>query len=422
MFNYVSESLVNPTPGSFVQVQGINSHDDIVGRAGNDGVVWKHSGAVQIVPQGILAGNSNPGSVLWAINDSQVAVGLLGMEISFLFHSNNGTVKLLNHGTLHNAFATDINNVGVVCGSFIGSPNGFIYDSFSDNVLNLVSPPSGWAECDFQAINNSMPYALAGMTQIGGESHGFVYRDGSFWELGPIHYVSDINDSGLVVGSIVDPTDSSNALAVSWNIAGVSPGPVQPKAIPLPLLPGVASGPYVGGLASGVNNAGAIVGSCGQKGFPLLSAFIYDGNASDQIALPRYPVFLTKAVLINDRSTIVGNDYDVSFRLIAYRLPAWLRNSIALFPVGPGWTNRDPKKHDILIGLELDELAKHILDPAARASLRTSILSGVETGVKQLMQNISDPVHVPMAYGTTGRDDLRKNDVLRQLRQAQQHG
>ena len=141
--------------------------------------------------------------------------------------------------------------------------------------------------------------ALAGSyTSSTGWSHGFVYRDGVFTDIGtlggPYSDVQAMNDKGAVVGKSM----ASNFEYHPYVYAG---GTMKDL--------GTFGGRF--GTATGINSHGVVVGTAYDSASQT-HAFIYDGAAIRRL-VPNGAG--SQAVGINDRGTIIGtfNSIDTAF-------------------------------------------------------------------------------------------------------------
>ncbi len=236
----------------------ISNQGDVVGWAGwpqpdnyifDYATLWRGGQAVNL---GAGDPPSQDCSVAWAINSSGVAVGFLGYDCDPWYHEKGKEVKgvpvkwetsggqvvgptpLLSIGS-----ARDINDAGQIVGA--GDTFPFLIDN--GQYVQLADEQGG-----AMAINNHGH--IVGM--LGLPSTGFIWRDGVLDYLNCCcgsAVVNDINDSGIIVGSV-------NDTAVVWR--EVSPRNWQCSSL-LSLV--VNRGGWTSLVsATAINSAGKIVG------------------------------------------------------------------------------------------------------------------------------------------------------------------
>ena len=250
------------------------------------------------------------------MNDNGVAVGVLGEPISATqqaFLSFLGQVVSLEPILPAGSQANGINNAGLVVGvcGLANLAQGFVYNSATKAAPILIGAlPSQAANpnCYANAINNNG--AVVGTSG----SNGFLFVDNDLVDLGPAIFVSDINDSGVVVGSVIDPA-SQLQRAVYWKTRtrrderGLRYYADPPVEIPLPAG-------CVTSLANAINNNGDVVGLCYYPGGDVYGgqsrAFIgnISGAASSDMSLwgpeERAAEGLATANDITDNRVVVG--------------------------------------------------------------------------------------------------------------------
>jgi probable HAF family extracellular repeat protein len=197
-----------------------------------------------------------PASQVIDVNDNGEAVGVWGedntpTQHAFLYSSGVLTdlAPLLPAGSQANG----INNNGIVtgvCNLGLGA-QGFVYDSATRSAPTFIdSLPSQ------NANPNCYPQAINKYGEVVGTSgsNGFFYYGDVLVDLGPAFFVNDINDSGIVVGSMNN--SSGVQVPVYWNILRTHERKyVAEPPVELPLPVG-----YVGGIANAINNNGDVVG------------------------------------------------------------------------------------------------------------------------------------------------------------------
>ncbi len=134
----------------------------------------------------------------------------------------------------------------------------------------------------------SVPLALALLSSASAQSYSFTDFDAS--GSGLANTVNGISNSGIVVGTVLNPSDGSNT-----SFSGT------PGAFTALNLPGTAS-------ANAINSAGQVVGNDGKNAFMLDSA---TPGASEQLLTPVNGTTVSEIALgINDGGTIVGQYVD----------------------------------------------------------------------------------------------------------------
>jgi probable HAF family extracellular repeat protein len=212
-----------------------------------------------------------------------------------------------------------INDTGQIVGSYGSTPGSFSSHGFllsGGNYKTLDVPGAAYTVAN--GINN------AGQI-VGGYSGGsFLLSGGSYTSLGVPGKASGINDAGQIVGTVpatkaygflfsngtttgIYVPGSFGTEAIGINDAGVIVGSYYDGRADHGLL--VSNGTYttlnVAGFASGINNAGEIVGSEGFGG-----SFLLSGGRLTTINVPGSE--FTDAVGINDLGEIVGYYQDAS--------------------------------------------------------------------------------------------------------------
>jgi probable HAF family extracellular repeat protein len=219
---------------------------------------------------------------------------------AFLY--SNG--QMTDLGTLGGRYSRGdgINNAGQVAGwadTSAGSLHAFLYTDGQMTDLGTLGGPSSSAF----AINDA-GQIVGGATSTSNpyNPHAFLYTDGQMTDLGtlggPSSSASGINNTGQIVGgantSTTYPYYSHAFLYTDGQMRDLgtlgSPPPYFTEF----------------SFASGINNAGQVVGTSNSR------AFVYrDGqmlNLNDLID-PALRIRLTRATAINDQGQIVANDY-----------------------------------------------------------------------------------------------------------------
>lgn len=362
-------------------------------------------------PQSISVGDS----LIFDVNDNGDAVGVLGTNNSPTQHA-----FLLSGGSIIDLFPTipegasgvHLNNNRLVVGFFgIGAnAQGFVYDSIAQSPPTIIPPLPGLSGCFAQVINNNG--VVAGLSGFDG-SHGFLYSGGQLRDLGRAEFVEDINDSGIVSGSVGKPFPASfHAVICDTN----KPNPSFTE-IPLP------PGSFIGSHGSAINNNGDVVGTCWTStSFDVdQNAYIFSGGVPtdlNNLIASNSGWKLQFANDINDNGVIVGtgrfNGQQRGFLLapvpnlkpILGKLLEAVGTIVGFqpidgsgiiivggipIPVGP-WGPRVgdyAAKSDILISLALEELATHLGNVDGQIAIRRAALEVVRAQVEVLLATLN---------------------------------
>jgi probable HAF family extracellular repeat protein len=413
---YSVDELKGPS-NTDTQVYGINANGQMAGIAFEPsliGAIW-YGGAYAGPFFSMAVGTE---SCLYRINDVGDAVGVEGSNNSPTQKAvlvRGGVVTDLSPHIGAGTIATDINNLGRICGWGWNAPGSFVFDSWANTTSAEIPPLPGDKHAVATAINQA-----GDVVGLSGDTHGFVYSGGTLRDLGqaggPVAFVDDINESGQVCGSIGKPWPQAFSPGI-WDISQTVPTFTE---IPVPAG-------FLGGHAEGINNKGDVVGTCWTPQTYDLdpTAYIYSGGVSTDLntLVPAvYGWHLQFAEAINDYGQITGigrvNGQQRGFLLTplssgSQQNPQWnvpLPMLVAVLilggvrvggggweilpggppvPVGPwgtAWATLPAAKRDALVGLALDELAQHIEDASAREAIRRPILEGVRRQVDRLLE------------------------------------
>jgi probable HAF family extracellular repeat protein len=348
-------------------------------------------------------------SVLYELNDGGVAFGLRGFDNSpteVAIVIKGGAVIPLDNLVGQGSLATDINNAGLVCGSVFfgtGDNRAFIYDSNTHTVPVRIDPLPGGTSSGANAIND------AGDVVGKSANRGYFWRQGGMTDLGPAAFIEDVNKDSVVCGS-VGAAPPTNFVAGVWNAKQPTPA-FTPIALPQG---------FAGAHAQGINDDGAVVGTCwtGQTYNAEQTAYLsHQGVGVDLNTLiaPGSGWHLESATDINNRGQIVGYGtwngvYPQGFLLSPPPLSSNVPDLVALFILGavifggggsvflpggprpvdpsgpPMWLNLSVHKRDTLIALALDEAARSLGNMNARASIRRAALEAARVGIEALIQ------------------------------------
>jgi probable HAF family extracellular repeat protein len=186
---------------------GLNNNGDAVGYANDDPVysyvlaaIWFSSGGKYVAPHITDASNLN------AINSYGVAVGFLGFPGTWTTHAMMVKDGLLTDLTSipsaqMSGEAYAINSSGIVC-----ADGGLLVNVASTPMTATPMPAfAGYDTLIPFTINDEGDVAGA-CSQDGAPEHGFLYRNGSYWDLGP-NDEGDfcLNNNRTLVGSIPSP-------------------------------------------------------------------------------------------------------------------------------------------------------------------------------------------------------------------------
>ncbi|EUC18725.1 hypothetical protein [Paraburkholderia hospita] len=342
-------------------------------------------------------------SVLYSLNDAGIAVGLSGFnnsptEIAIVV--SGGVITDLTSAVGQGSMATGINNAGMVSGWSWNSPDAFLYSQSTHSVVGSIPPLPGGKSAVATAINDENDV-------VGTSANvGFHFNSGTLKALGPVSFVTDINDAGVACGSVGQPYPASFAAAIC------DTRQASPIFTSIPLPPGA-----IGSHGDGINNQGDVVGSFwtattynGQQ-----SAYICrNGVSTDlntQIAVPGW--HLEFAQDINDSGQITGygtyNGSQMGFLLTPSRpipqsvvsLPelvgillggvavdggGWIIVGGIPHPVDPwgAWMQMQAEKRDTLVALAMDEIATFLVDEASRETVRKTLIEVADTRLKSL--------------------------------------
>lgn len=341
-------------------------------------------------------------SVLYGVNTARVAVGrqLVSTSPSAGIVAKGGAVFNVSDDVGPDALLTEVNNAGMGCGWNLQSGRGFLYDVNSMTVARWIDPFVGDEPISLFAVNAAGH--VAGLS-----GHRAFVGGSSLTDLGPAGFVSDLNDSDVVCGS-VEASGPAGFLPAAW-----TPGQSGARAIPLP-------GGFVGGHAAAVNNQGDIVGTCWRGGLMdrTQSAFIHRSDATvDLNTLLNAPGWhIEFANDINDAGQIVGSGsyqggprtgilltpVPTSPTVVPPHLPdliGWLLGGVAVdgggglvtgghrHPVGP-WgllaADRNPDRRDAIIALLMDAIASEIDDASTRARLHETLRGAAREHLERL--------------------------------------
>jgi uncharacterized membrane protein len=332
----------------------LNDNGQVVGQSYSDAdaemrsVIWNNGAVQSLGVTGIARGINNSGTVVGETGSASLAAPT---GYAYSWTSGGGVKNLATPGlggTQSGAY--DINEAGVITGfawptgaEFSTFGQGFIYEDDTMNPLGTYNDPNGYSRG--QGINDS--------NEIAGRSSDGVFAGNpkytTYWDenqnlnqfQNPAGYstAEQINNNGLIVGTVREVATGNTLLAASWDTAGNV---------------NVLDAGLFGSKAWSANDSDTLVGySMIALGAANRRAFVsYDGtnivNLNDIVDLTGTGlVSLNEAFDINEHGDIVGVGVDSSgneqaFLLTAVPVPA----AVWMFVSGLGllgWMRRRQK-------------------------------------------------------------------------------
>ena len=368
------------------------------------GTTWASGGPSQPIPAEY--------STVVGVNDAGDAVGRLGLDSSHqhAFVVRGGKlIDLVPSVVPEGSIASDINNRGVVTGQYGIGPDerAFVYDSLGGGPPTVTDPPPGRSTTGAHAIND------AGIVVGRTDGNGFAYSGGVIRDMGPTTHVGDINNLGVIIGTIEIPAKSTQAAICDLNTT-------TPSVTEIPLPPGN----YIGSHGFGINNARDAVGTCWTRetsNTQLQDAYIYSGGVSTNLntLIPFQSGWhLTSAEDIDDRGQIVGNgtlnghkrgflltpttalphvDFSHLVELVGTILGFQPVDGAGLvivggvpIPVGPWGPHAlgGAEERDVLIGLALAQMAMTIENRGGRLSMRRAALEMTQERITEVLERL----------------------------------
>ena len=400
---YYIEELRPSDPSFLTDASCINSGGLVGGSEDNTqgttvGVIWPKPSNPRLFPLTSAVNDLNDS--FSGVADSGDGPVLVGTDVITGGLLATSLVPPLASG----ASPKSLNNNYLIAG-VTGDGHGFVYNYVAKTPPVFFGPPVGMTSCRPSAINNSG--AVVGNSEdFSSEAYpyrGFLYAGGELLDLGAV-FVSDINDSGVVVGE-----------AGVWNIKDLSK-----DFSPIPFPPGFSD---TSGFA--INNNGDVVGACFED--DQGRAFVYTGGVSTDLntAIPGGSGWqLLSANDINDSGQIVGtglfdgqqrgflltpNTLTAQFppggwQLELMKVVPWLLGSHPVsgsgivivggkpVPVGP-WGRPEGnyvEKSEILISLAMEEMATQIENIESQVAARRDALERARTQIDVLLAKLRE--------------------------------
>jgi uncharacterized membrane protein len=414
----------------------LNNNGDVVGYASDDpayvyllAAIWFANGGRYTSP------HITDGSMLNAINSQGVAVGFLGFPGTWDTHAmmlKDGVIadltNIANAQTSGEAYA--INKFGIVC-----ADGGLLIDVGATPMTATQMPAfAGYDTLTPLTINDNGDIA-GSCSQGAATAHGFLYRNGNYWDLGP----SDegdfcLNNNRTLVGSI--PESVLTPAVWRWD---------TPDSAPTLSRPPVPAG-FEWGYLTGVNDQGVMVGTGRDNSGAYSKAFVvYDGmNSYDLNTLISDPSWdnLEEATAINNSGLIVGSGYrngvETAFLLAPeltvprsewQSLLQYVQVSFGVMVDAGGWTSHGPvdpygpltaARQDALIGLAMDAAASRVSDKSARDAIRLAALGMTRQSVDRLIAQAKSPASL-LIQAKPGdlRGRIRRKRLVRSSRRQQ---
>jgi probable HAF family extracellular repeat protein len=161
-------------------------------------------------PNGTFAmGNNNVDQIVGWFDDGTTFNNNAGHAYKGFIYSG-GSYTTLAHPLGLQTFAYDINDAGQVVGSYYGTDDRLHAFIYSNGDFTTIDPPGSGGATAATGINNN------GQVLIEAAGHNYIYYNGNFSELNDDPsgvgrtYAVHINDSGLIVGSYYDGTNTLN--------------------------------------------------------------------------------------------------------------------------------------------------------------------------------------------------------------------
>jgi probable HAF family extracellular repeat protein len=364
---------------------------------------------------GVNSGGNSVGARGWGNSTTQVPVVL-----------DAGTLKDMSPPVPVGSFSAEINESNRACGWSWNDPRSFVYDVATKSILSWINPLPGATESTATAIND--------IGEVVGLSDGdaFIYSGGALKSLGDVAFVTGINESSVVCGSVGKPYPAN------FRAATCDAKQNSPTWTDLPLPVGA-----IGSHGNGINDQGEVVGTywTAETYNGAQSAYVYKGGVitdlNTVISAPGW--HLESASQINNDGQICGrgtlDGKQMGFLLTPHKakfpddaypdgpklslpmLVATLIGGVAkdgggwavvggrpipIDPWGP-WTTIAAEKRDALLALAIDEVAMFISDATVRERVRRSLIESAKTRLDSLAVTAAMARSPRVAARNTGR-------------------
>lgn len=219
-------SLLTGLGGAYDAVFDINNFGSAVGHS-NSGDIHSTPTRAVIYKNGQsfdLGVNPGIGSYAAALNDSEQVVGYTtfnGEQHAFLYAGPGNVLDLGTPGVSSAAY--DINAAGQVVGSFWGfnAQDNFSEKAFLYTNGQMVSLGTLGGSSSFAGAINNLEQVVGSSLTTNGEYHAFIYDSiHGMRDIGPPGRSSDatdINDHGIVIGTIYLPVTGRQAVLFNKN-------------------------------------------------------------------------------------------------------------------------------------------------------------------------------------------------------------
>lgn len=238
-------------------------------------------------------GINNLGQIVGGYYDGSTGHGFL--------YGGNSFTTIDYTGLPGNTSLKDINDSGKIVGGFSSDVNGmyywndFIYDGQSFTSFSFPGDFVGQTETTLGGINDAGAVAGGYYNWADNSSNGFLYQNGEFTIYPSTAIFLDVNDTGMMIGFEPDAWYSSTFDGT--NLETIVLQESNPWGLDV--------------WASGINDAGLIVGDYADFDLNMGLGFVYDGQ---ELTVISYPGALYTSVNgINDLGQVVGSFMDANY-------------------------------------------------------------------------------------------------------------
>ncbi len=185
---------------------------------------------------------------------------------------------------------------GQIVGGYHPAANGFQSFLYAGGAFSVVNSGGGFTNEAFSISNNGKIAGYQGGTAA---TEGYVYAAGAYTAIDDAAFPANstlatgVNNAGVVVG-VYGPTGGNTSAHSFVDVGGV----INTFAAPGWLTTNV----------SGINDAGVIVGGVSNDGFATGSGFVYQNGVFTIVKDPR--AVLTFVEGISNRGQLVGYDFN----------------------------------------------------------------------------------------------------------------